>query len=303
MNMVEQLWPALPLEAWEATYRTLHMWTQIVGKIRLALTPLQNHWWNTALYVNARGLTTSSIPYRGSAFEIQFDFVHHRLELRTSDTERALALSPKSVAVFYRELLALLHGAGIDVQINPKPQEIPNPILFGQDETHAFYDPEYANRLWRILLSTDIVFTEFRARFVGKSSPVHFFWGSFDLCCTRFNGRPAPPRKGIITSEAYSHECISVGWWPGGGDVAGPAFYAYAAPEPARCAEQTVQPAAALYQRNLHEFLLMYDDVRRATSPRAEILEFAQSTYEAAANLAGWDRTSLERAGSGPASG
>jgi Family of unknown function (DUF5996) len=296
MDMVEQDWPALPLEQWEATYRTLHMWTQIVGKVRLALTPLQNHWWNTALYVNARGLTTSPIPYRGSAFEIQFDFVHHRLELRTSDRERALALSPKSVAAFYRELLALLHGAGIDVQINPKPQEIPNPILFGEDETHASYDPEYANRLWRILLSTDIVFKEFRARFVGKSSPVHFFWGSFDLCCTRFNGRPAPPRKGIITSEAYSQECISVGWWPGGGDVAGPAFYAYAAPEPAGCDEQMVQPAAALYQDKLREFLLMYDDVRRATSPRVEILEFAQSTYEAGANLARWDRASLEQA-------
>lgn len=299
MNMIEQDWPALPLEQWEATYRTLHMWTQIVGKIRLALTPLENHWWNTALYVNTRGLTTSPIPYRGSAFEIQFDFVHHRLELRTSartsDGERAFALAPKSVAAFYRELLSLLRGAGIDVQINPKPQEVPNPIPFDRDDTHASYDPEYANRLWRILLSTDIVFQEFRARFIGKSSPVHFFWGSFDLCCTRFSGRRAPPRKGIITSEAYSHECISVGWWPGGGDVTGPAFYAYTAPEPAGCSEQPVRPAGALYQGKLREFVLMYDDVRRATSPRDEILEFAQSTYEAGANLAGWDRVALER--------
>ena len=299
MNMVVQDWPALPLEQWEATYRTLHMWTQIVGKIRLVLTPLENHWWNTALYVNTRGLTTSPIPYRGGAFEIQFDFVHHRLELRksfgTPDGEYALALSPKSVAAFYRELLSLLREVGIDVQINPKPQEVPNPIPLDQDDTHASYDPEYANRLWRILLSTEVVLQEFRARFIGKSSPVHFFWGSFDLCCTRFSGRRAPPRKGIITSEAYSHECISVGWWPGGGDVAGPAFYAYTAPEPPGCGEQPVRPASALYQSKLREFLLMYDDVRRATSPRDEILEFAQSTYEAGANLAGWDRESLER--------
>ena len=310
MNIVEQDWPALPLEQWEATYRTLHMWAQIVGKIRLALTPLENHWWNTALYVNTRGLTTSPMPYHGGAFEIQFDFVNHRLEIRTgrgtdpsphktsariSDGERALTLSPKSVAAFYRELLALLHGAGIDVQINPKPQEVPNPIPLDQDDTHASYDPEYANRFWRILLSTDMVLQEFRARFIGKSSPVHFFWGSFDLCCTRFSGRRAPLRRGIITSEAYSHECSSVGWWPGGGDVTGPAFYAYTAPEPPGCGEQPVRPPGVLYPSKLHEFLLMYDDVRRSTSPRDEILEFAQSTYEAGANLAGWDRGALER--------
>jgi hypothetical protein len=295
MNQVEQDWPALPLEQWEATYRTLHMWAQIVGKIRLVLTPLQNHWWNTALYLNTRGLTTSSIPYHGGTFEIQFNFVNHRLEIRTSESERALALSAKSVAAFYRELFSLLHGVGIDVQINPKPQEVPNPILFDQDETHASYDPEYANRLWRILRSTDIVFKEFRARFIGKSSPVHFFWGSFDLCCTRFSGRAAPPRKGIITSEAYSHECNSIGWWPGGGDVAGPAFYAYSAPEPPGLSHQLVRPPAGLYQSKLHEFVLMYDDVCRATSPRDEILEFAQSTYEAGANLAGWDCAALER--------
>ncbi|MGA2979378.1 MAG: DUF5996 family protein [Terriglobales bacterium] len=295
MNVVEQEWPALPLEEWEATYHTLHMWTQIVGKIRLALAPLENHFWNVALYVSPRGLTTAPIPYCGSTFEIQFDFVNHRLELRTSDTQRALALSPKSVAAFYRELFALLRGAGIDVQINPKPQEVPNPIPLDRDDTHASYDPEYANRLWRILRSTDIVLQEFRARFIGKASPVHFFWGSFDLCCTRFSGRRAPPRRGIITSESYSHECSSVGWWPGGGDVAGPAFYAYIAPEPAGLSEQRARPAAASYHSRLREFVLMYDDVRRATSPRAEILEFAQSTYEAGANLAGWDRAALER--------
>ena len=295
MSMDQQDWPALPLAEWEATYRTLHLWTQIVGKILMALTPLVNHFWNVALYVNTRGLTTSAIPYRGRTFEIQFDFVHHRLELRTSDDERGMALAPKSVAAFYRELFSLLRGAGIDVQINPKPQEVANQIPFDQDDIHASYDAEYANRLWRILRSTDIVFHEFRARFIGKASPVHFFWGSFDLCCTRFSGRRAPPRKGVITSEAYSRECISVGWWPGGGDVAGPAFYAYSAPEPQGLSEAAVRPAAAAYQNKMHEFLLMYDDVRRAASPRDEILEFAQSTYQAGANLADWDRTSLER--------
>jgi hypothetical protein len=295
MNAVEQHWPALPLQEWEATYRTLHMWTQIVGKIRLALTPLENHFWNVALYVTARGLTTSPIPYRGSTFEIQFDFVNHRLELQTSDAARSLMLAPKSVAAFYRELFGLLRDAGIEVQITPKPQEVPNPIPLDQDETQASYDPEYANRLWRILRSTDIVLHEFRAPFIGKASPVHFFWGSFDLCCTRFSGRRAPPRKGIITSESYSHECSSVGWWPGGGDVAGPAFYAYLAPEPAGYGTHAIRPAAASYQNKLKEFLLMYDDVRRVKSPREEILQFAQSTYEAGANLAGWDRASLER--------
>jgi hypothetical protein len=295
MTNLEQDWPALPLDQWEATYRTLHLWTQIVGKIRLTLAPLQNHFWNVALYVSARGLTTSPIPYRGGIFELQFNFVDHRLELRTSDSERAMELAPKSVAAFYRELFSLLQEVGIDLQINRKPQEVPNPILFDQDEIHSSYDPEYANRLWRVLRSTDIVLQEFRARFIGKSSPVHFFWGSFDLCCTRFSGRPAPPRKGIITAESYSHECCSVGWWPGGGDVTGPAFYSYTAPEPSELGDQVPRPVDAAYQNKLHEFLLMYDDVRRATSPRDEILEFAQSTYEAGANLAAWDRSSLER--------
>ncbi len=295
MNAIEKDWPALPLDEWEATYRTLHMWTQIVGKVRLALTPLVNHWWNCALYVNTRGLTTSPIPYRGSAFEIQFDFIEHRLELRTPDADRAFSLTGMSVAGFYRELFSMLRGAGIAVEINPKPQEIPNPIPFDQDDTHASYDPEYTYRLGRILLSANTVLQEFRARFIGKTSPVHFFWGSFDLCCTRFNGRRAPARRGIITAEAYSHECISVGWWPGGGEVTGPAFYAYTAPEPPGLAAQTVRPAGGSYQSKLHEFLLMYDEVRRAASPGGEILDFAQSTYEAGAKLAGWDRASLER--------
>ncbi len=289
-------WPELPLQEWEDTYHTLHMWTQIVGKIRLGLAPLQNHWWNVAFYVNARGLTSSPIPYQNGAFEIQFNFIDHRLELRTSnDDDRAFPLAPKSVAAFYRELFGMLRDAGIAVQINPKPQEIPNPIALDQDETHASYDPEYANRLWRILLSADGVFQEFRARFIGKASPVHFFWGSFDLCCTRFNGRRAPARKGIITSEAYSHECSSLGWWPGGGEVKGPAFYAYMAPEPSGYGALPSLPAGAHYQDQIHEFLLMYEDARRAKSPGKEILEFAQSTYAAGADLAGWDRSALER--------
>ncbi len=295
MNPTEQNWPALPLAEWESTYRTLQLWTQIVGKIRLGLSPLQNHFWNVALYVNTRGLTTSPIPYRGSAFEIQFDLVQHRIELRTPNALRAFALAPMPVAAFYRKMFALLHEVGITVQINPKPQEIPNPIPFDHDETHASYDAVYAHRLFQILLSVDMVLREFRARFIGKASPVHFFWGSFDLCCTRFNGRRAPARKGIITAESYSHECSSVGWWPGGGDVAGPAFYSYMAPEPAGFGEQKACPAGALYQNTVHEFLLPYDEVRRASSPREEILQFAESTYEAGANLAGWDRASLER--------
>jgi len=289
-------WPALPLEEWEDTYCTLHMWTQIIGKIRLGLASLQNHWWNAALYVNTRGLTTSPIPYDDRKFELQFDFLDHRLVLQTSDgQEGVIALEPKSVAAFYRETLAMLERVGIKVKINPKPQEIASPIPFDRDETHASYDREYAGRLWRILLSVDSVFQEFRARSIGKSSPVHFFWGSFDLACTRFSGRSAPARQGVITSEAYSHECSSIGWWPGGGEVKGPAFYAYFAPEPSGYAQQRVSASAASYHQTLHEFLLMYEDVRRSTSPRTEILEFAQSTYEAGARLAGWDLEALER--------
>jgi hypothetical protein len=295
-SAASQSWPALPLEEWEDTYHTLHMWTQIAGKVRLSLAPLQNHWWNSALYVNTRGLTTSPVPYRGDAFEIQFDFIDHRCEIRTSyGASRSVALAPKSVAAFYREFLSALGNAGVAVEIDPKPQEVPDPIPFDQDETHRAYDPQYANRFWRILLSFHLVLEDFRARFIGKSSPVHFFWGSFDLAYTRFSGRVAPPRKGVITSEAYSHECSSVGWWPGGGDVKGPAFYAYTAPAPPGLSQQRVRPERAFYDQHLGEFLLMYDDVRRAKSPRDEILAFAQSAYEAGANLAAWDRKSLER--------
>jgi hypothetical protein len=296
MKKVEQDWPALPLGEWEATYHTLHMWTQIVGKIRLSLAPLQNHWWNAALYVGTRGLTTSPMPFRGRTIEVQFNFIEHRLEIRTSDGKASsVALAPKSVAAFYQEVFSALHEVGIDVQINTKPQEVPEPIALDRDEEHASYDPEYANRFWRILQSTDLVFQEFRSRFLGKQSPAHFFWGSFDFCCTRFSGRSCPPRKGIITSEAYSRECSSVGWWPGGGDVKGPAFYAYMAPEPKGYGEQPVRPTGAFYDKKLHEYFLMYDDVRRATSPHDEILEFAQSAYEAGAKIAGWDRAVLER--------
>lgn len=288
-------WPELPLSEWEGTFHTLHMWTQIVGKIRLELTPKVNHWWNVALYVDTRGLTTSPIPYRDIFFEIQFDFLNHRLEIRTSSGEdRAIALKPKSVAAFYRELFATLRGLGIETQINPKPQEVANPIPFDQDETHSSYDSEYANRLWRILVSTEQVFQEFRAKFIGKCSPVHFFWGSFDLCCTRFNGKKAPPRKGIITSEAYSCECSSLGWWPGGGEMKGPAFYAYMAPQPQGYGGR-VSSGPEFYSGQMHEYFLVYDDVRRASSPREEILQFAQNTYAAGADLAAWDRAALER--------
>ena len=293
---IAQAWPALPLNEWEDTYHTLHMWTQIVGKIRMGLSPFQNHWWHTALYVNARGLTTSPIPYNEQAFEIQLDFIEHRLEVHLSNGDkRGLALAPKTVAAFYRELMSVLDDAGIEAPIDTKPQEVAKPIPFEVDDTHASYDAEYAHRFWRILLSTGLVLQEFRGRFLGKSSPVHFFWGSFDLACTRFSGRAAPPRKGVITAEAYSQECSSVGWWPGSGNLKGPAFYGYAAPEPTGFGQRRVRPEKAYYDGQLHEFILMYDDVRRAKSPRAEILEFAQSTYEAGADLGEWDRGSLER--------
>jgi Family of unknown function (DUF5996) len=295
MAETRQLFPELPLAEWQDTYATLHMWTQIVGKVRLGLAPFQNHWWHCVLYVSTRGLRTSPIPYRDFAFELQFNFIDHRLELRTSNGgESSIPLAPKSVAAFYRETLSMLRDAGIDTQINTKPQEVPQPIPFDQDETHASYDREYANRLWRILLATDSVLKEFRGRFIGKSSPVHFFWGSFDLCATRFSGRRAPPRKGVITSEAYSHECHSVGWWPGGGDIKVPVFYGYMAPEPQGFAQRARLNLGG-YNQQMHEFVLMYDDVRRAKSPRREILEFAQRTYEAGAELAGWDRAALER--------
>ena len=293
-----ECWPALPLDSWKDTYATLHMWTQIVGKVRLALTPLVNHWWNVPLYVTARGLTTSRIPYGDRAFELWFDFIQHQLVLETNEgLVKTLPLAPRSVSEFYKEFKEMLRSAGIEVKIWRMPVEIPNPIPFDQDTVHASYDRASVEKFWRILLSVDAVLNQFRARFIGKSSPVHFFWGSFDLAVTRFSGRRAPERPGAdaMTREAYSHEVSSVGFWPGGGDVQGAAFYSYAAPEPQGFKDARIRPDAALYNQQLGEFLLMYDDVRTAKSPVATLLEFCQTTYEATATLGNWDRVALER--------
>jgi Family of unknown function (DUF5996) len=293
-----ECWPALPLESWKDTCATLHMWTQIVGKVRLALTPLTNHWWNVPLYVSARGLTTSSMDYKNLVFELEFDFVEHQLELKISDgAVKKLPLAPRTVAEFYGEFMGMLRSAGIDVKIWKMPVEIPNPIPFDQDTVHGSYDAAAVRKFWRILATVDGVLKEFRSRFIGKSSPVHFFWGSFDLAVTRFSGRRAPARPGAdwVTQEAYSHEVSSVGFWPGSGDVKDAAFYSYASPQPEGFGVYHVRPEAAGYQKNLGEYLMMYDDVRRAASPSAALLEFCQSTYEAAAILGKWDRTALER--------
>jgi hypothetical protein len=292
-----ECWPALPLDSWKDTYATLHMWTQIVGKVRLRLTPLVNHWWNVPLYVTARGLTTSRIPYGRRAFEIWFDFIQHRLVLETNDgIVKTIPLGPRSVADFYQEFMGMLRSAGIDVKIWRMPVEIPNPIAFDQDRVHASYDPAAVEKFWRILLSVDAVFSQFRSRFIGKSSPVHFFWGSFDLAVTRFSGRRAPERPGadMVTREAYSHEVSSVGFWPGSVGVKDAAFYSYAAPEPQGFNEARVSPAEASYDKQLSEFILIYEDVRKAESPTAALLEFCQTTYDAAANLGNWDRKELE---------
>ena len=297
-NTNQNPWPELPLAAWQDTYATLHMWTQIVGKVRLALSPRVNHWWEVPLYVNARGLTTSAIPYRDGIFEVQFDFIDHQLDIQTSwGTSQTLPLKPQSVADFYAAFMSALRSLGIVVTIWPMPVEVPNPVRCDRDTQHASYDPEYVRRWWRILILSANIFEEFRAGFVGKNSPVHFFWGSFDLAVTRFSGRRAPERPGAdsITREAYSHEVISAGFWPGGGEIKSAAFYTYATPEPPGLSGQKVKPAAAFYHPQLKEFLLMYDDVRRAASPRQALLDFLQSTYEAGANLAHWDRKQLEK--------
>jgi Family of unknown function (DUF5996) len=295
-------WPALPIDAWKDTRDTLHMWTQIAGKVRLALTPRVNHWWNAALHVSARGLTTGTIPYGERVFEIEFDFLEHELVIKTCDpASRTLPLGPCTVADFYHEFMAALHALKIDVKIWKMPVEVADPIPFDQDRVHAAYDKEYARNFWRALISVDDVFNVFRSRFVGKSSPVHFFWGSFDLAVTRFSGRPAPPRNDPdpilrkIMQEAYSHEVISAGWWTGGGEIKDAAFYCYAAPEPEGFAKQKVRPETALYQQQLGEFLLLYEDVRRSSSPTATLLDFLESTYEAGATLGKWDRRALER--------
>ena len=293
------LWPALPLAKWSDTYHTLHMWTQIVGKVRLALSPHINHWWEVPLYVSARGLNTSPIPYGNSIFEVEFDFLDHHLTIKTNTGElKRIGLYPRSVADFYQEFMRTLSSLGFEVKIWHVPVEVPDPIPFDQDQQHASYDPMYANAFWRVLIQVDEVLKEFRGKFIGKSSPVHFFWGSFDMAVTRFSGRRAPERPGAdsITREAYSHEVISAGFWPGGGDVNGAAFYAYAAPEPEGFSKSLVKPSEAFYHSGLKEFLLMYDDVRTADFPRARLMDFLQSTYEAGANLSKWDRPSLERA-------
>ena len=298
MTDTGQGWPALPLEAWEPTRATLHMWTQIVGKVRLALSPYLNHWWQVPLYVSARGLITSPIPYKEESFEIAFDFIEHVLTIARSDGAiRALRLAPKSVAAFHAEFRAALAELGIEVRIWTMPVEIPDPIAFEKDTVHASYDAEYVNRFWRILVGIDAVLKEFRGRFIGKSSPVHFFWGSFDLAVTRFSGRRAPdmPNADRITREGYSHEVSSVGWWPGDASVRHPAFYAYAAPEPEGFGKAAVRPTAAFYDTNLSQFQLAYDDVRQAASPRRALLDFCQSTYEAAAIHGKWNCAELER--------
>ncbi len=296
-------WPPLTFQDWKDTYATLHMWTQIVGKIRMALTPSVNHWWHTPLYVASRGLTTSPMPYRDRQIEILFDFLDHELRITTTDgAVKAIPLVPRSVAAFYREVWDALGELKIEVRISTMPVEVPRPIRFSDDQQHSSYDPAAVERLFQILVQTDAVFKEFRGRFLGKSSPVHFFWGAFDLAVTRFSGRRAPQREkpDRVMDEAYSHEVISHGFWPGGewpgaGTVESPVFYAYAVPEPAGFAEAAIRPSEAFRSRELSEFLLPYDAVRAAASPRDMLLEFMESTYAAAADLGHWDRAALER--------
>jgi len=293
-----ECWPALPLDSWKDTCATLHMWTQMVGKVRLRLTPLVNHWWNVPLYVTARGLTTSRIPYGQRAFELWFDFIQHQLVLETTDgILKTIPLAPRSVAEFYAEFMAMLRSAGIEIKIWRMPVEIPDPIAFDQDQVHRSYDPAAVEKFWRILSSVDAVFNQFRSEFIGKCSPVHFFWGSFDLAVTRFSGRRAPERPGAdaMTREAYSHEVSSVGFWTGSGDIKDAAFYSYVVPEPPGFKDAPVRPNAAHYEKQLGEFILMYEDARKAESPTTSILEFCRSTYEAGATLGKWDREALER--------
>ena len=298
-----EAWPSLPLEAWSDTCATLHMWTQIVGKIRLAQSPWINHSWHVTLYVTSRGLTTSPIPYGNRTFQIDFDFIGHQVAIQSSDGGVAgFSLQPQSVAAFYGRLKDEMAKLDLHVNINQKPNEIPDPIPFDQDQAHKAYDLVYANRFWRVLVQADRVFKEFRARFVGKCSPVHYFWGAPDLAVTRFSGRRAPEHPGgvphlpdRVAREAYSHEVSSCGFWPGGGPVAYPVFYSYAYPEPAGFASAPVKPGAAFYSKDLREFILPYDAVREAASPDDTLLAFLQTTYEAAANLANWNRDFLER--------
>lgn len=298
-----EVWPALPLEEWSETYATLHMWLQIVGKIRLMQSPWLNHSWHSTLYVTARGLTTSPIPFGGrSVFEIDLDFIDHRLTIQASDGQTGeVALEPQSVASFYKRLMEEMDRLEFPVEITPRPNEVAEALPFDRDETHRAYDAEYANRFWRVLVQADRVLKEFRSRFIGKCSPVHFFWGAPDLAVTRFSGRRAPEHPGgipnlpdRITREAYSHEVSSCGFWPGGGPVPHAAFYSYAYPEPPGFRAAKIDPSAAFYSPELREFILSYDAVRESESPDDTLLAFLQSTYEAAANQGGWNREELE---------
>jgi Family of unknown function (DUF5996) len=299
-----ETWPDLPLETWKDTFATLHLWTQIVGKIRLARSPWLNHSWHTTLYVTSRGLCSSLIPYEGRSFELEFNFISHQLDLRSSDGRSVtVPLRPQTVATFYNLVLKALHRLDLDIRISRKPCELPDAIPFDRDEVHGSYDAESAQRFWRVLVQVDRVFKIFRTRFIGKGSPVHFFWGAADLAVTRFSGRTAPEHPGgvpgladWVTREAYSHEVSSCGFWPGGGALAYPMFYSYAYPEPAGFPEAPVGPEGAFYSTDFREFVLPYDRVAGAASPDDTLLEFLQTTYEAAAKLGGWDRASLERA-------
>lgn len=291
-------WPGLPWGEWAATADTLHLWMQIVGKTRLALTPLQNHWWNVPLYVTARGLGTSAMAYGDDVLDIEFDFVSHMLHLRLgSGKEHALPLRAQTVAAFYREYLGCLDSLGVSVKINPMPVEVPTPIRFDLDKEHKSYDRKYAHRFWKVLVHSEEVFREWNTGFLGKVSPVHFFWGSFDLAVTRFSGRAAPPRPGAdsIQREAYSHEVISAGFWPGNGGYGAAAFYCYAAPVPEGLGEAKVRPEAAGWDKALGEFIFKYDAVLQEASPEMALMEFLQSSYAAAADAAKWDRVALER--------
>jgi hypothetical protein len=295
--MAEDRWPALPYDAWKDTYATLHMWTQIVGKVALALAPPLNHSWGVAFQVTPRGLSTRSLRHDVRSFTVEFDFVGHRLVVKASDgEERSLRLEPRTVADFYRAVLALLSDMRLDVKIWPVPVELPSPgIRFDQDTVHRSYDAVQVAKLWRILRQVEEIYSGARCSFVGKCSPVHFFWGGFDLAVTRFSGRRAPSREGpAFMREAYSHEVISHGFWPGSGPLLEPAFYAYAVPEPPGFRDARARPDAAYYHRELGEFILPYEAVRSAASPEAAIRAFVDSTYERGADLAGWDRAALE---------
>ena len=296
-------WPSLPFNEWRETCATLHMWTQVVGKVRLALAPHVNHWWQVPLYVTSRGLTTSPVPYGKRTFQVDFDFLEHKLLIETNDGDaREMRLAPRTVADFYGEFISSLRSLGLEVKIWTTPVEVANPVPFEKDETHASYQPEYANRFWRALVQAERVLQKFRSRFQGKCSPVHFFWGSFDLAVTRFSGRPAPPHPGAagvadsITREAYSHEVSSAGFWPGSDPLPEPIFYAYAYPEPEGFKDFAVRPAEAYYNADFREFVLPYEAARRAPDCDRALLDFLQSTYEAAADLGHWDRAALERA-------